>query len=793
MSDSTSTVTVKLLSSGDLAALTRGKEQADALKLSADVLRSSLELLAVPMSFGAAFETAKSMVEYGASIEHLSEQAGISAQAFQQLSYAAIGAGLHQEDLSTALNVLQRNMAQAADGATKQNRAIADLGLNTAELLAMPVEQQIKAIAVAYEDSSDKAKAWADVTALLGKNSARFKGVLEEIAKDGPAAVDAIMISDADLERLEKTERFWAKVWMNVKAVSAQAVARPGDALLMLLNGAPGGVSSAAAFAAFEAKGASGEKPKAKQSASEIAADLERSEQMTTAHDALTKALANEGRAYETAAQSAKRLWAEADAAQLKAAQLASDKGNPIAQLESVRLRTEAAKLRTQANQEDARAAKEKAQYAAQEAELSQRNAQDALKLTPLYSQLVQAKQHQVDLEQRLSALNPQSLTYQQDHLKIGEELRTVKGQILALTEKEYAEMLAAFEKEDEMNTKRAAVAIVAIEHDATLTDTQKWVAKQKVWEGLVAAQQAYITNMKVIEGDPSAPASIRIKAGNDAEKGANDVASTMNAKAAAGPDPHSFAQNWSADIKNLRGQWDHLQSDMARSLTGVISSGLSTVSNQLTRLITGAQSLGQAFRNIAVDIGTTLVQAFVDMGVKWVANRIMMAVAGETIAASETAASAAMAAAQLAVWGPVAMAMSIATFGAADIAGIAGFTGAMAASKVVSLASASDGGYFPGDPTKPRGIFHGDEYVWSAPAVRAVGADNLERAHQAALRGGVSAPSVSGGGASGGGGNSTTHVIALSPEDVARSLRQHMDARVVRTVGRIPTARVKM
>jgi hypothetical protein len=48
-----------------------------------------------------------------------------------------------------------------------------------------------------------------------------------------------------------------------------------------------------------------------------------------------------------------------------------------------------------------------------------------------------------------------------------------------------------------------------------------------------------------------------------------------------------------------------------------------------------------------------------------------------------------------------------------------------------------SDGGYTgKGDPKKAAGIVHGEEYVFSAPAVKAIGLERLERLHQKAKSG---------------------------------------------------------
>jgi hypothetical protein len=89
---------------------------------------------------------------------------------------------------------------------------------------------------------------------------------------------------------------------------------------------------------------------------------------------------------------------------------------------------------------------------------------------------------------------------------------------------------------------------------------------------------------------------------------------------------------------------------------------------------------------------------------------------------------------AQSAVWAAPATLATIASFGGAAAAAPAEIAGSIGMTEALSLASASEGGYFPGDPTKVAGVFHGGEVVFSAPAVQNIGAENLLAMHKAAL-----------------------------------------------------------
>ena len=742
MSDQTSTLVIKLLSQGDLSALAHGKDQSEALKVSVEGLKLALETLGVGLSFGALLEGSKAMVEYGAQIEHLSAQAGITTDAFQNLSYAAIGAGLHAEDLSQAFSVLQRNMAQAADGATKQNHAIADLGLSTAELLTMSGEQQIEAIAHAYVNAADKTKAWADVVALLGRNSAHVKELLQDIGANG-LKDNPFKISEADIERLEHTERFWATLWAEVKSVTGTAVARPLDAMLA---GSPAGGSGlgglmAGGFTAPKA-GESEKKETPEEHAARVAAaqaeleaTIQGTPQMVAAHAALTKALNDLNAANETRAESAERLRKEAYSDWQQAVELEKNKTDATAQLEAVKLRTEAAKLSAQAVKEDATAKKEAAK---------------------------------ADF----------------DFQKADAELQ---AQLAKGNERQQVQRIEQAQREQENQTRRESIALAAIEHDANVTEAKKWQEKRDLLAAIVVEQEAYIGRMADMADDPSLSHEARAKAGSAADKGITALAGTKAAQAEQGADPHSIGQNLSTEFTKLQNQWGTFEQSVGRGATSVIGTAFNTIGSNVSKLVMGTQTLGQAFRNIALDIETSFVQAIITAGETWITQEAMKLAFGATAKATDTATSLAAAEAASMMWAVPAALASVASYGAADLAGMAGLSAAVTEAVAIGSAGFEDGGYTGGMEGQAAGIVHGQEFVWSAPAVRAVGLGNLDRAHQAALGGARGAAPVPASGAPG------SIIVAMSPEDVARSQRAHVDARVMRATTRLNVARVAL
>ena len=786
MSATESTLRIKLLAEGQLQALTDAKKQSDALASSFDLARIALAGLGTGLSIAGA----EALLEYGASLKHLSEQAGISTDAFQRLASVALDAGIHQQEFGSALNILQRNLAQAADGAMKQNRAITDLGLSTASLLAMPVEQQVIAIAQAYAGATDKGKAWADVTALLGRNSAQLKEVLNDLAQNGTGGEK--IVSSADIERLTKAQDIIERIGTALKNAAAGGLADVmGAADKVNAFEVPWKKGEHAAMAAqkgaFHGTGTGAISddnwdPAVKAAhvaaiQAELDATIQGLPQMVAAHQALAKALADEGKAFETSAEAAKRLRAEASSDEAQAAILGGNKGDATMQLAAVTLQASAAKLRTQANAEDAKAAKESATLTASELELKLKIAQAATALLPVNQQLSAASEHRLQIETSMAAIDVHSLTYRQDHLKLANEGLAVNKEIFALKEKDAIAYVEGLQKDHELATRREAIAIAVVEHDANLTDTQKWEEKRKILAQAVTEQEHYIQNMETLAGSSKVPQGARTKAGSAAGSGANDLAAAKAAVAEQGANPGNFAQSFSADLTKLKNQSKLTAASMAHDLTATVAGGFRSVETNLTGLITGSQTLSQTFRNIGQDIEQGIVSALVHAAVQMVENAVL----GKALSASEKSDTKGSA-------GGLAVNAGLKSVGQlGPVYGTIAFIASLAAIMEATQGFES-GGYTGGSEGQPVGTVHGQEFVWSAPAVRAVGVGNLERAHQAAIGGG--------GGAStggGGGGNRTTHIIALSPADVAKAMRSHIGAIAQRAVGPIPTARFAM
>ncbi|EBF4516275.1 tape measure protein [Salmonella enterica] len=152
----------------------------------------------------------------------------------------------------------------------------------------------------------------------------------------------------------------------------------------------------------------------------------------------------------------------------------------------------------------------------------------------------------------------------------------------------------------------------------------------------------------------------------------------------------------------------------LASSLEGLQSGA----TNALTGLISGTQSLQEAFANIGTTILNSVVGSLVQMGIEWVKSQLM----GQAAAAASLASTMAQATAAASAWAPAATSASIATMGSAAAVGQTAYAGSLLAAKGMAVAGARYNGgpvdagsmYRVGEHGKPE-IFqasNGSQYM---------------------------------------------------------------------------------
>ncbi|MGY9521524.1 tape measure protein [Citrobacter freundii] len=189
----------------------------------------------------------------------------------------------------------------------------------------------------------------------------------------------------------------------------------------------------------------------------------------------------------------------------------------------------------------------------------------------------------------------------------------------------------------------------------------------------------------------------------------AHDNALALKNAADTEYEQHRIAAQW--EIFRNQSQANEL---LASSLEGLQSGA----TNALTGLISGTQSLQEAFANIGTTILNSVVGSLVQMGIEWVKSQLM----GQAAAAASLASTMAQATAAASAWAPAAISASIATMGSAAAVGQTAYAGSLLAAKGMAVAGARYNGgpvdagsmYRVGEKGKPE-IFqasNGSQYM---------------------------------------------------------------------------------
>ncbi|HBR2818937.1 TPA: tape measure protein [Klebsiella pneumoniae] len=136
-------------------------------------------------------------------------------------------------------------------------------------------------------------------------------------------------------------------------------------------------------------------------------------------------------------------------------------------------------------------------------------------------------------------------------------------------------------------------------------------------------------------------------------------------------------AANNTYEKQRIEAQWEIFrnQSTTNELMAAAVDGFASQAASSMAGLINGTQSATEAFKNLGNAILNSVIQALVEVGIQYLKNAAMAMIADKMTSNSSQQAGAQTAAA----WAPAAAAASIATFGGAAIAGIAGMVAAFA------------------------------------------------------------------------------------------------------------------
>lgn len=133
---------------------------------------------------------------------------------------------------------------------------------------------------------------------------------------------------------------------------------------------------------------------------------------------------------------------------------------------------------------------------------------------------------------------------------------------------------------------------------------------------------------------------------------------------------------------------------------------------------------------NLSKSILTDLISSFIKMGAQWLITTLMMDTTSSAIKTKQATESTMMNAEIATSAVAPATLESVASFGGASVAGMAGIMAVMALITALSSGFASGGYTGDGGKYEPAGIVHKGEYVFSKSDVSRIGLNNLESLH---------------------------------------------------------------
>jgi mevalonate kinase len=138
-------------------------------------------------------ESTLKFAEHVVELSHVAEALNISTQTLNQLNQASYILTGQTDALSTMMLRLERNLGQASAMGGPAARAITDLGLSVEAIIALPADEQFRAIVQGLAQLQDPAERARDAMLLFGR---QWQDLIP-LMKDGGAGLDdAMKIAD---------------------------------------------------------------------------------------------------------------------------------------------------------------------------------------------------------------------------------------------------------------------------------------------------------------------------------------------------------------------------------------------------------------------------------------------------------------------------------------------------------------------------------------------------------------------------------------------------------------------
>lgn len=219
-----------------------GKDKLDKTEQALEGIKRRLEFLTGIEIAKGVFELAERFSKFAEEIHIAAESAGITAEAFQKLAFAAGQNAVSQDEMSGAMARLSRHLYDARRGGAEAAKVFADAGFTPTQIDRFHTGSDVMlALADRFKNIQDPIKKQAIAMELMGRGSINMVGFLSKgsnaIRGMGDEAERlGIVLSGAQVEALVQVEHSLQKLWGTVKGFSATIAALFGPSITFIID-----------------------------------------------------------------------------------------------------------------------------------------------------------------------------------------------------------------------------------------------------------------------------------------------------------------------------------------------------------------------------------------------------------------------------------------------------------------------------------------------------------------------------------------------------------------------------
>lgn len=209
--------------------------------------QSALGKIGVTLGTAAVLGFFKNVLDQVGRIDDLSKSLGLSTDAVQTFEFALVKAGGKAQDIQKLFQNVNRSLDELAVGNENTAESFRRLGLSQEELAGIPLEQALEKISAGYVENRKEAGAYSALIKIVGADSAKLMGILEDLGTNGFGKLKAdaedagLLIKEDTIARLDELGDRIATV--------GKGIVRLGAELLALGTKASDGLGALAAVA----------------------------------------------------------------------------------------------------------------------------------------------------------------------------------------------------------------------------------------------------------------------------------------------------------------------------------------------------------------------------------------------------------------------------------------------------------------------------------------------------------------------------------------------------------------